>query len=253
MAFTALVMLGGCKKNKDNSDKDSLSGDCLLMQTRYEDGGITETYTYDDKRRLLKWAEYDNVHTYTYTSDKIIENVKGISTYTNTYSFNAQGRISSVTFNGENYAYTYFYTYNADGHLSSIKTDYGRIMNKYTWENGNLIKDEQFHAFSDGNQTNTLPSDIITYEYSADVRPLNGLHIANPFDHSYYGLSHISQYLGKQTKNLVVKTTASFVNKPSDYTYAKDNKGNIISLSYTYNNGSYGVRAETAKYVYDCK
>lgn len=222
LAFTASVMLGACKKDKQEEELQP-NVDCSQFYVN------SSNAQFDSQGRIIAHT-YDNKDTYVYHSDRIA--VTYWPNLSATYTLDEKGRIVKQVYNGE----TVFYEYNNDGYLiKETQTNNGNTSTKiYTWESGNPVKivKNRWDGYSEI-QNITYGSDIINDKLVNIDLYINIL-----------SQGQLYQYFGKSWKNAPVKieTKSEGGNYPSEsttyYEYNKTIYGEITSYKYRENGWS---------------
>lgn len=224
LSAMALFVVVSCSKSKEEPKEQA--ADCQLMQASVSGGGetITNSYEYNNgKITIVKSISVFNNgspisknYSYNYTSTSI-------SHMESNYSLDAQGRIKNQSGSDHNGNFTKIYVYNNDGYLTEIKKDNTNEVTKYTWTNGNLTKIEE--VYSSGG---TSYIHIEFYEYGTELKPANFYADVPDLPIVY---DYTFRYMGKQSKNLVSKIRYENGASSDIYSYGKDDKGNITSIT----------------------
>ncbi|ETZ24630.1 DUF4595 domain-containing protein [Pedobacter sp. V48] len=249
MLSMAILAVSSCKK-----DKKGTLGSCLLTEGRFTSDNETQIVNmeYDALGRVIlvksEGREYAN---YVHSTDHIlltekIEEGGVVHDYPTNYGLDSQRRISVVTTPSSKTTYTY----NPEGYLiQSAKVastgDYTRVTN-LTYSGGNLTK---IAITIDG-----ILREVYTYIYGAALQSAN----FRSFD-SIQGLEDYAGLLknsfGKSSKNQVIKSVfqSLYSSHPNtsptmNYTYIKDEQGNIIGFSGTSDEESFQIA-----YKYNCE
>ena len=269
VAFVAIVSIASCKKEINFNAKPDPSGNgCKLTSLKAELdllGSYTIAFSYDASGRISKATTGAETNTYVYAANKItatdetgykaeivLENGRAVSS----------GSAGAIVVGGVSYEYTRRYTYNSDGYLIQVKNYYNGSLSStdnLTYASGNLVKAVSVDANLDYTETTT-------YTYSTDIA-VNTYEISDPL--SYHVDYFPGGYFGKQSKNVLLKSSTKTVDENGDprteqvlsYTSQYDAKGNATALSFTAVSSFYSqngpVETETynAKYSlsYTCK
>jgi len=266
VSLVATISIASCKKEIDfNAGK---SNNCQLS-TLIADLGVlgkyTINYSYDGSGKISKATSGAQTNTYTYSANKI--------TATDEDGYVAEivlenGRATSsgsdgiIVSGGVSYDYTRKYTYNAEGYLIEVKNYLSGVLNStdlLTYTNGNLVKAVSTDA-NFGYVSTTV------YSYTSEIAQ-NTYEIADPL--SYHVDYFPGGYFGKQSKNVLAKSSAKTVDANGDpivddvvnYTYQFDAKGNASSLTFNQVTNIYSLSGPpttdtyTSKFnmTYNCK
>ncbi|PWS30956.1 hypothetical protein [Pedobacter paludis] len=266
IGLVAIISIASCKKEIDfNAGK---SNNCQLTTLTTDLGPLgkyTINYFYDASGKISKATSDGQTNTYAYSTNKItatdedgyvaeivLENGRAVSS----------GSDGVIVSGGISYDYTRKYTYNAEGYLVEVKNYLSGVLSStdvLTYSNGNLVKGVSTDA-------NLGFVSTTTYSYSTELA-LNTYEIADPL--SYHVDYFPGGYYGKQSKNVLVKTSTKTVDSSGDpftddvvnYSYQFDAKGNASALTFTQvtnfypSGGPMTTDTYTAKFnlVYNCK
>jgi YD repeat-containing protein len=260
MAFTASVMLGACKKDKNAEPK--VEQGCPVATYHYSEteGGSTyeeDPYTlgYDTQGRIISINNGTYSTAYTYLDGTIVEETDNGSA---TYTLNSEGKITGMTalsnYGGDNSVVVN--KYNAQGYLSELKYNDENYSSTTTfiYTDGELTRMEETTVMANSTYTNVTQ---ITYknEYSK-----NALAYAETFPY----IADIStggdtrtylNVLGKSNKRLintvtVSRTGSNSFNVVKSYSYEKDASGNVTKVGII----SAGSNSSTIshEFTYNC-
>jgi len=269
VALVAIVSIASCKKEINFNAKPDPSGNGCSLTTLKADldliGSYTIAFSYDALGRISKATTGAETNTYAYAANKItatdqdgykaeivLENGRAVSS----------GSAGAVVVGGVSYDYTRKYTYNSDGYLIQVKNYFNGNLSttdNLTYANGNLVKAVSVDANLDYTETTT-------YTYSSEIA-VNTYEISDPL--SYHVDYFPGGYFGKQSKNVLLKSSTKTVDENGDprteqvltFTSQYDAKGNATSLAFTAvssfyaQNGPVETDTYNAKYtlVYTCK
>ncbi|MET4140130.1 hypothetical protein [Pedobacter sp. UYP1] len=225
ISVTALF-IASCKKDDKDPEIElppvKVDG-CVLKENSYTilDGLGTGAkgkinYTYDSKARVVTAKYGDSLNLYSYSTDQII--LKKANGTTTTYQLDASGRIVKETYSDNTNIKDYIY--NPEGYLAIEVLKKGET----------YLKSE--YLYTAGNLTSTLENgrEVLRISYKDELSQKNFIDEGkNELPLFYNGI--LRPYFGKASKNLpdlTVRGPAYY----QDYTYKKDDKGNIINIYY---------------------
>lgn len=254
LMFALLVVVSSCKKEK--TEENAASSDCKPVKISFSEksGDDIVDLIYDAQNRIAS-LKSDGVEQlkFSYSNTEIvsIETViepKQTYNVTTTYKLDAQGRIISAattSSTGANIGTT-AYTYNTDGYLTDLveTTSNKTLKYKLTYSNGNLT--------SVTSQQVGYPESVDIFEYSTELAPASYMSLgavdgmADKFD------GFLANYMGKRSKNLLIKGTNADDKSVSTVVYKKDTKGNITSAEITETTSKYTDKF-SVNYEYSCK
>lgn len=232
--FISCCALFGCKK------QGSLDCKLVSIQSQLPITGITKTYEYDDKGRIVKTVTPSITETVKYYPGSItITDQYLMSTYyLNSSGLAASSKISSIIPIPGQIGWDNNYSYNATGYLIQTRSIFSRL------ENGNLVRDTGFISFTivNGNVTEYWSGNVLnnTYEYTTLEAKENMAFTTHPL--------YQWPFLGKASKNLMSRMTG-LPQGPSIFEYVLDAEKNIIERK-EYRSGSPG--AAILYYTYQC-
>lgn len=240
VAAVAAISVASCKKEINwNAFPNPNGNGCKLTSLKADVdvlGSYTIAFTYDALGRISKASSGGETNSYVYTANKItgtdqdgyvaeivLENGRAVSS----------GSAGIIVVGGVSYDYTRKYTYNADGYLIQVKNYLNNNLSttdNLTYASGNLVKGVSVDA-GQGYTATTI------YTYSNEIA-VNTYEIADPL--SYHVDYFPGGYFGKQSKNVLLKSTTKTVDKDGEpfsnevltYNYQFDSKGNASSLSF---------------------
>ena len=253
--------------NKMTYDIDLLNG--LLNSITNPKGEVT-SYTYDDKKRVIKINQGDKEINYTYNSNNVLSKIKdddkeynfvydeflnikeikigdNITLITNYYEENNGNLISSTYGNNHTVSYiydnfdriksviksndTYKYYYDNNGNLSKIESNADIV--KYVYDLAQKINEYHFNNFK------------IKYIYDT---------CDNVVDKEYY-LDNSQNVISNTLNREDVITKTEFDNNSINYIYdslgrlSNRNINNIFNTSYTYLTNEYNQLIEERNYI----
>lgn len=233
LAAIAVIAIGACKKDKTVEPEPENS--CKITKLEGFTNGslnVTVPFTYDANGRLTGFTTSftggSDVITFTYATNKITINDDG--TVVDVTLVNGRA-VKSQEVSGDKDSQEF--TYNADGYLTMVKN----------FENGTTYSDKEEFVYVNGNITKKTRTDIATgevqevnYEYSTTDLNNNNIAITNPVLNDILDYYIPVEYMGKLSKNVVVKQSSSYVSgtyrneNTNTYIYTKDSKGNYTSI-----------------------
>jgi hypothetical protein len=207
-----LLVLTSCSSD-DNNSSDPVAS-TLLKKMVYVSTG--ESYTVDftySGNKLMSYVDTEGYKsTFTYTGDLVVKVVdtdeKGSVEETIDYTYTT-GKLTSETRleTGSAYKYKTKYTHNADGTVSyeefrvavdtGVEQEYGYI-GKFTFKDGNLIKEEKSYYGSDSS---------VTYEYDTKNSPLKNVIGFNLLMDSDYSINNV---IKRTTPNDITTNTYTY-------------------------------------------
>ena len=229
-------------------------------------GGVTTTYTYDQKGRLITESNTsgsEKDYTYNYADKRLTFVLKqsGNTIQNLSYSYDLMGRLSQALDNGQ---VTATYTYDLNGNRQSLVYSNGDSA-AYTYNLANKLK----------TLTNAKGSTILSqynYTYYLDGNQASKIdNLNNSTDYAYDGLDRLTSETVKQNGNFVTAnayTYDDYNNRQSmvvtgtgaatvTYTYDLDNRlqAEVNSLtgtiSYNYDNNGNQLAKGSQTYIYD--
>ena len=258
---TKVTTTGGTGNVENTFTYNALGGRSTMVS-----GGVTTTYTYDQKGRLITESNTsgsEKDYTYNYADNRLTFVLKqsGTTIQNLSYSYDLMGRLSQALDNGQ---VTATYTYDSNGNRQSLVYSNGDNT-AYTYNLANKLK----------TLTNTKGSTVLsqyTYTYYLDGNPANKTdNLNNSTDYVYDGLGRLTSETVKQNGNFVTAnayTYDDYNNRQSmavtgtgaatvTYTYDLDNRlqAEVNSLtgttSYTYDNNGNQLSKGSQTYTYD--
>ena len=217
--FLLIIFAFGCNKNK----KDS----CVIVKIATSYNGNPSSiisYVYDEKGRLKRMSDSQGSSTdFQYFPDSVVS----LQTNTRTvYYLNNSGYADSskvrFTVNPNQLAFDSRYTHNAEGFLTEERIIFSQSYN------GSILRDTSYNRFTIANgnvmKVQYANSPEIIYEYS-------------PMEARHY-LLNAGQlpFLGKSSKNLILKTLLSNGSVQSSFSYQLDADGNVSRSTETFSN-----------------
>ena len=240
VALVAVISILSCKKeinwdafpnpNNNGCKLSSLTADLDVL------GTYDIIFAYDALGRVSNATTVDGrINSYTYTDEKVaakdqdgavteivLENKRAISSK----------REEAIIIGGVVLSHTKKYTYNSDGYLTQVKN----------YLNGELVSTDDL-SYADGNLIKVISADpdltfMTTTDYSYSTKV--AVKIYDITDPLYYHVDYFSGgYYGKQSKNVLIKSSSKTVDregKPtneevSSYNYQYDAKGNTTAIS----------------------
>lgn len=179
LVSAAFLVLSSCSSDSDSAKESSI----LVKKVIYtdSDGATTSDVTYNGNK-IVKSTDSDGEFTvYTYTGDVITKSesfdADGKSEYSTEYTYVGGKLASSVRKSASDTEYNRKtkYTHNADGTIAyeefrvniatGVEGEYGYI-GKYTYANGNLVKEENSYYGSES---------VITSEYDTKNNPFKNI------------------------------------------------------------------------------
>lgn len=236
MAFFAMVMSIGfvaCSSDDDdNNGGGSITSGKKLVRISYDSGHETINFIYGEDGKLarasknyngnskyidLDWSgntitltSHESWHEYTETCTITLDN----------------GKISKTTDGNETYKAIY-----SGNYLSQI---IGCDINKYTWENGNIVKYKSDNNGDIYNYTCTYYTDMPNKHSAFDVKALCFDEVISA-EYSYLLIMAHPTLLGLSNKNLLKSVTCNDGDERYTlyYTYELDNDGYPIKITET--------------------
>jgi len=246
MLSVSLLIVASCKKS--NPTEEDKQPNCQLTEVSWSNDDAKTIYSYNPDGTVSnsKFTDDSYSEVFTYSKNQIIviekdwHNTAGL---THKYDLDPQGRVTKHTkgYNGTSSVTTTTYIYNLEGYLIEENEVEGITskITKHTYSNGNLV------SSNDGTYTTTF-----TYN--------NDLALEN-FYHDYMGRglpkfydSPLQKYFGKLSKNQLSKTTYS-IDHYVEYTYEKDDMGNVVKVKRKDFNPNGGDSSYIATNKYSCK
>ncbi|MCB0524077.1 MAG: hypothetical protein H6576_04210 [Lewinellaceae bacterium] len=236
-ALLVLLAFGACKKDdtkpNNNGSTISPSSGKQLVSLKYDNNQSDPSYyEYDDKGRVIKYVDGDDVFTYSYIGNEVWATEFRTSDNRQVFNFkgvlNSAGNVIKAT-GVSNYNPAIFnnieftFEYNSDGYLIRKTSVYENLYTykvEYTYTNGNLtgVKTYKDGVFEYGG----------TYEYSSTKPNKIGL--------KWTDFAGANTFAGKPNKNLHTKYIASsgwYVND----VYTFDSEGYPVTCTATYSDG----------------
>lgn len=259
LSAVCLLLIVSCKKKSAKEDERKLPCQMTSVTGKSSNNGeptsSTDTYSYDDKGRIIKIKDNSGYEiNYSFSSSQIIEEspLYGTSSYKKNYQLDASGKIVSAnmkySLDGSDAYYSIKYLYNSEGYLSEMhQTDKGTTgtyegttdLDKYNYTNGNLTSILRIYAGQLGN-TRT-----IAISYTNELAPSN---FVTAYDREILNIEILKAYFGKTSKNLISKIDDDRKSAVSLYTYQKNSEGNVNQMTKT-------VRSNviTNEFTYNCR
>jgi YD repeat-containing protein len=183
-------------------------------------------YEYDDQGRIKRITDSQGSTTeFQYLKDSIVTlqpNTRSVY-YLNNSGYADSSKVR-YTVNPNQLALDNKYTYNSDGFLIEERTIFSQFYN------GSILKDTSYNRFTIANgniiKAQYPNSPEILYEYSSQEAK-----------HYLVNLSQLP-FLGKSSKNLILKTLYSNGATQSSFTYQFDGDGNVSRSTESFPNAS---------------
>ncbi|RZL33785.1 MAG: hypothetical protein EOO96_11505 [Pedobacter sp.] len=253
IAIVAIISFSGCKKN---TPEDPITDNCKLTNVERSNKGFPDynaTITYEgDKIKTI--SSGSEIITYTYGANTITIKNNDQYTYDDEVLTLVGGKISKLEVGG----YTNNYNYNSEGYLIGIDT----------YEGQQLIERLTL-TYTNGNLTSSLSGDPAlfirketTYEFSSELSKPN--FFLNTPHLNAYDTAIVGDYLGKLSKNQLVKSTSKtyvqgtvspISTTVNTYQYTKDATGNFATGIHKFETTDAGGTQETTiseKYTFTC-
>lgn len=245
LAFTVSVMLGSCKKDKEN---DNSRSDNSCQVVKLVDKGYffdydkdTFNFSYNSNGSISKVSSPTKSWIFSYEANKMLVSYDntGYSPYSGllTYNYNSNNQIINIknSQSSPDWSEDIEITYD-NNRITKIRTDYDNITDIFTYNaNGDIEKIvEQWD----------LSSDVTEYKITYKEEKYNDpmifeLTFPSLVDGpgSYFLKYLLADYLGGKEKRLIDKIVKKFENQgypsyttTSSYSYLKDEKGKIIKI-----------------------
>lgn len=264
ISTVVVLTLAGCAKEIDFSKLPNAGSNCQLTSLK-ADLGVLGTYevgfTYNAAGKIIKTTSDQGSTSYTYSINKV-EAVDDDGEHSEITLDNGRAVSSYVSDFVNSTSSTRKYTYNSEGYLVGVENYLDADINStttLTYTNGNLTQSKTVYKV-DGS------TEIINYEYSNDLAK-NVYELFDPlsFEVDYFP----GNYFGKQSKNMMVKSTTVTTDlngeKTSDdvvlYSYQFNASGyaTVFNLNQVYNFYTNGSVSSTDTYqakfnmAYSCK
>ncbi|OXA93975.1 hypothetical protein [Flavobacterium hercynium] len=246
LVSAAFLVLSSCSSDSDSAKESSILVKKVIYT--YQDGTTTSDVSYNGNK-ITKITDSDGEFTtYTYTGDVVTKRESfyedGSLNYSTQFIYTS-GKLSEILKkegSDSKFNYKTKYTHNADGTIAyedfrvniatGVEEEYGFI-GKYTYANGNLVKEEKSFYGSDS---------VITHEYDTKNTP-------------FKNVTGFSLLIGEESSssNNVVKSTfnskGSSTPSSEAYIFEYDSKNYPTKITTNTQAGT-SVIVETTEFVY---
>lgn len=249
LALTASVLLGACKKDKEDSNPANRCQILKFTPAGNLDYSPTEhTITYNTNGKIAGIYNAEQSRIFSYESDKMTVGVD--ANLLLTYNYNSSKQIISAKSSSQ-WPENVTISYN-DSKISKILTSVDDISSTFTYSNNEVVKiiekwgdRESFETiitYKDEKYTNPLIFEL-TFPSMIDgaIRSFIKYNLADSFGGKEKRLIDKVEYIGKNGWNSYTNT----------YSYLKDDKGNITKISIITTTGI-GYTSGTFTLEYNC-